>query len=44
VEAYLQGNLNEMETQELAKVYMSCHKADLKLSPAFRAQIETLLL
>ena len=44
IEAYIQDSREEMETLELAKVYMSCIKSKLELSEAFRREVDELLL
>jgi hypothetical protein len=44
IEAYIQDSREEMETLELAKVYMSCIKGKLELSEGFRRELDELLL
>jgi hypothetical protein len=44
IEAYIQDSREEMETLELAKVYMSCIKSKLELSEGFRLEVDELLL
>ena len=44
IEAYIQDSREEMETLELAKVYMSCIKSKLEISEGFRRDMDDLLL
>ena len=44
IEAYIQDSREEMETLEIAKVYMSCIKSKLELTEGFRLEVDELLL
>lgn len=44
VEKYIDDNIEEMETLELAKVYTSCIRSKIALSTEFKIKVEEILL
>ncbi|TNV86039.1 hypothetical protein FGO68_gene9977 [Halteria grandinella] len=44
IEAYIEKNMDDMETEEISKLYMSCLLNQLPLSPSFHLKLEEHLL